>query len=90
MQSPSSPPSWIAPLQKPAGQRGAGLPGEVSDCPALISHPYPFLLPRPSFTGWGRLTPWLYFSPSLSMPPLLESWVLERLEEKEMQKVLCQ
>ena len=28
----------------------------------------------------GRLTPWLYFSPSLSMPPLLESWVLERLE----------
>ena len=28
----------------------------------------------------GEIHPWLYFSPSLSMPPLLESWVLERLE----------
>ena len=26
-----------------------------------------------SFAGWGRLTPWFYLSPSLSMPPLLES-----------------
>ena len=33
-----------------------------------------------SFTGWGRLTSWFYFSTSLSMPPLLESWVLEQLE----------
>ena len=33
-----------------------------------------------SFTGWGRHTPWFYFSLSLSMPPLLESWVLGRLE----------
>ena len=46
-----------------------------SDKPPLLG-----LGGRPSFTHWGILTPWLYFSPSLSVPPFLESWVLERLE----------
>ena len=37
MQSPSSPPSWIAPWKKPAAVVvGAGPPGEVSGCLALV------------------------------------------------------
>ena len=62
----------LAPLEEPTAGGSRATWGRLKlHCPALISHTYLGLPPRLSFTRWGRLTPWLYFSLSLSSLPFL-------------------